>query len=102
MEQNNDIKKDLNEDMQAVKEIIKEKELRPREIMILEREDLSMQEKLMDLVLQAFKRLVLVNAVLQNPDLIRLEDSHLGGVKLMIEEIYALLDAAVDLHFKTA
>jgi len=100
MERDND-KKDLNEDMQAIKKIIKEKNLRAEFTMVLEREDISMREKLMDLVLEAFQRVTLIYAVFQNDDLFKLEDSQLNGVKTMVDEIHTLLDAAVGLHFET-
>jgi hypothetical protein len=93
--------KDINEELQVIKKVIKEKELRPEFAMVLEREDIPTQEKIMELIVEAFKRLTLVNAVFKDPDLFKLEGSHLSGVEIMVEEIYTLIDAAVDLHFKT-
>jgi hypothetical protein len=90
-----------SQELEACKEIIKEKRL-PQEVSkILEREDLPISEKTIGLVIEALKKLSLVKAMLQNEDLLKSGDYELDATKLTVNEAYNLLDSAASLHFKT-
>lgn len=86
------------EDFLTVKKILDERGLNPN---ILGIPDLSIDEHIITLVIESLKKLSLVKATLHDEDLLKLDGYKLDGTTQIVDEVFNLLDAAVDLHTST-
>lgn len=89
-----------NQELEACKEVIQEKGL-PQEVSEILERDLPINEKVIYLVIESLKKLSLLKTILHDEDLLELKDYELDGTKVIVDEVYKSLDAAVNLHTKT-
>ncbi len=92
---------DRSKELQACKKVIKENELPPESAMILEREDLPVIAKIMDLVMAGSRKLSLLETMFDNVDLLELKGREFVATKSVVHEVFNLLDAAESLYCST-
>ena len=90
----------IQQELEACKEVIKEKGL-PQEVSEILERDLPINEKVMYLVIESLKKLSLLKTILHDEDLLKLEGYELDGTKVIVDEVHKLLNASVSLHTKT-
>jgi hypothetical protein len=88
-----------NEAYSIAKKVIEERKLSPG--IIGQVEDLPVSEYIISFVIESLKKLSLVKAMLHDEDLLKLDGYKLDGTTQIVDEVFNLLDAAVDLHTST-
>ena len=85
-----------------IREITSKKHLRKDLVEFLNRENTSVENKIVDLVMESLKQLSILKLALHNEELLKLEGYELDGVIRVIDEVDNLLNVAADIHMATA
>lgn len=91
-------------DLQAVREVArraKENGLRECHVEDLNKEGISIEHKIVVLVMNSLNQLSLIKAILNNDDMFKLEGYELAGVTNAVNDIDNMLAAAADLYLST-
>ncbi|RJO59893.1 hypothetical protein C4544_07360 [candidate division WS5 bacterium] len=90
-----------NRDLLAAEKVARLKNLNKENVRLFGRSDLPVDEKIISLVIDALTKLSLVQTILHSEDLLELNGYKLNGTVEVIDEVFNLLDAAVELHTRT-
>ncbi|MEW6214680.1 MAG: hypothetical protein AB1478_05675 [Nitrospirota bacterium] len=88
-----------NEAYSIAKKVTEERKLNPD--IIGKIEDLPVSEYIISFVIESLEKIAPIKAMLRDDDLLELKGYELNATNKAINEVYHLLDAAVDLHTRT-